>query len=531
MTEITEKNLTPYITEFFRSLTDNEDVIKLAAEIQKQAELGHTAIRYNKKIEHELISEDGNSGYLVIRGNKAGFRRYFNQEKYIFNEFNSTQLSDVDEESLYKAVNDFTEDTIYSQNQIDWQWQASLAFFYHKRFILSGGPGTGKTTTIIRMLSLYLHMFPDNKIALAAPTGKAANRMISGIQAVLEQNQFEHQYINRFPAEAQTIHRLLSYSPKSNTVKYNQDYPLPYDLLIIDESSMLDVSMTSAILKALKPDSQLILIGDKNQLPAVETGNIFSNLCESLNRQSSETNLLLNILNKNEKESHDVENYIELKKNYRFDKDSVISDLCNNTINGDEKKFISCKNHPDFNLLNPKTINEKLDSLQNWYQSLPDNSSRIILSAINYGDNSVFQLNALSRKILHEDYDESDNMPVLVTKNDYNLGIYNGDIGFMQQRAGKWYACFNISGKPEAILLSAINEWQLAHAISIHKSQGSEYDHILITIPEKIEKDFINNQLLYTAISRAKNSVTIWSNEETISKIISRTDKRITFFS
>lgn len=155
----------------------------------------------------------------------------------------------------------------------------------------------------------------------------------------------------------------------------------------------------------------------------------------------------------------------------------------------------------------------------------------MLLAATNSGENSVKELNQLSREVFHENFEINQGMPVLVTQNDYTLGVFNGDIGFISKKKGQWHALFNIQGKQQYILLDAIKNWQLAHAISIHKSQGSEYDHVLIAIADNIEEDFLNSELLYTAVSRAKKTIQLWCSENTIKTILKESNQRITFLS
>ena len=480
------------IRSFFQSLTGNQKVIELAVQLQQQLEKGHTAMAYNEWIEDELISNDGSYGYIVQHDGLAAFRRFFNQEKAIAADFKNSQSIEINSKELTQAKEYVCKMLNLSTiDNHDKQWQASLEFLQHSRYILSGGPGTGKTSTVIRMLLMYIYLNPKANIALAAPTGKAANHMMQSMNNLLPKD---------LQQTAQTLHRLLGFNHQKNTVKYNQNNPLPYDLIIIDEASMLDVTIAYRIIQALKPNAQLLLVGDKNQLPSVEAGNVFANLCKMV--QS---------------------NYKELTENFRFSHDSIISKLCQSVINQDLKRF---NKHCPSN--NPQSTPDKFTALQHWYKKVGKEPS-VILSPTKFGNNSVTELNELAIQILYNNNKLNDGMPIMVSKNDYTLNVFNGDIGSLQFNQQKWFANFTIEGVEKSINLEAINRWQVAHAITIHKSQGSEYDHVLIVLPDDLELEILTSSLLYTAISRAKKSITIWSSQRIFAKTLLTTENRMTF--
>jgi len=524
------QNMLPHLLRFFRSMTDDKKVLDIVSEIQIQLEQGHSAIFSDTTIDNDLISTDGRSGYVVQSAGKVGFRRFYNQELYIREQFSNSKRHKIDSNALVKTIKRIhTVDQNQEPENIDLQWQASLAFLTHSRFILSGGPGTGKTTTVIRMMLLYLCLYPHNKVALAAPTGKAANRMMQSISTMSHTMGLSQDLLDKLVVQSQTLHRLLGYNPQNNKLKYNKSNPLPYDLVIVDEASMLDISLTHALLKALKPNAQLVLMGDKNQLPAVEAGSVFADLCQLLAHQQPQINLLINNLNNIPVKHDQINNLIELKKNYRFAQDSVVATLTQALIKQDFDLFKSNTDSSLFNWINPKNNEDKSNELKIWFNSFAKDESSILLSPTNYGDNSVEELNQLAMKLLYGHHDKYEKMPIIVNKNDYTLGVFNGDIGHLQFLGNKWSVNFLIEGNIRSIYLDAIKSWQVANAISIHKSQGSEYDHVLIAIPNDIELEILTNSLLYTAISRAKKSVTLWSSEAIIKKIIATNDKRVTF--
>lgn len=528
MNNIKTSLLTDQLKSFFEPLTTNHEVLELVDMIQNQLEKGDTAIHYDKVIEDDIISSDGEKGYIVINNGLAGFRRYYTQEQFIKKAFLDTELITINCDVVKSAIERIVHIIDFKDtNELDEQWQACLSSLFHKHFILNGGPGTGKTTTVIRMMMLYLAIDDDKTMALAAPTGKAANRMMQSIHQALSAIDISESWRVTLSKPAQTLHRLLGYNHQNNQLKYNKDNPLPYDYVIVDEASMLDVTMTCALLNALKPHAQLLLMGDSNQLPAVEAGNVFSDLCVLLNNKK-QTDLFHYYLGKNPTDQISINNYVKLKKNYRFDQDSVIGQACDGLITQNEKAFKSLRHH-GLNWFNPVTKTEQFELLKQWYQCIAENESTILLSPVNFGMNSVSELNELAIKFHHNNYAYNEGMPIMVTKNDYTLNVFNGDIGYLTQIDYTWYAAFMIEGQNKHIKLDAINQWVVAYAISIHKSQGSEYDHVLIVLPEDTESALLTNALLFTAISRAKKSITLWSSEEIIDKIIKTKHRRVTF--
>ena len=527
-------HLTLAIRRFFKSLHADEDTLKLAEQIQTALELGHTAIDNHETIKkNNLISKDGSSGYIVQQKGLSGFRRFYNQEMFIKQSFLNAEFNpDFSPTQVATAINQVTSIINYqSMDAIDLQWQASISFLTSSRFILNGGPGTGKTTTVVRMLLLYFILNPNNKVALTAPTGKAANRMLQSLITMLESfSDIPDDLKQRLNLEAKTLHRLLGYNPKTNQLKYNESKHLPYDLVIVDEASMLDVSMTHGLLKALKPEAQLLLIGDKNQLPAVDAGNVFADLCALSKTENQTSNLYKHYSKSNIVLTNNL-HYIELLKNYRFEKGSAVVLLCEAIKNKDNDQLQKLKQDAIINWQDPKTKNEKTAALNSWYQSHNTKESAMILSPINNGTNSVEELNSLAIQILHHNNHSimQENMPVLITQNDYTLNVFNGDIGHLKFTNNQWHITFDDFNQQRLILASAIKHWKPAYAISIHKSQGSEYDHVLIALPDDENLEILSNQLIYTAASRAKKSVTLWTSDKVMKITIQRDERRVTF--
>ncbi|WP_315980001.1 AAA family ATPase [Aliamphritea spongicola] len=234
---------------------------------------------------YSSMGEPGEEAPLIFDGERVYLQRYFSFEAYLNSQINRlAQPLDVDESSLKQGLAQlFKPDPAQT---VDWQ-QVAVAVALRRRFsIISGGPGTGKTTTVTRLLALYIQQqclqhgadfVPA--IKLAAPTGKAAARLSESIAQARDQLNISPEIIQRIPVEATTIHRLLGTIPNSKSFRHNAENPLHLELLVVDEASMIDLPMMARLLAALPPQGRIILIGDKHQLASVEAGSVLGDIC------------------------------------------------------------------------------------------------------------------------------------------------------------------------------------------------------------------------------------------------------------
>lgn len=381
--------------------------------------------------------------------------------------------------------------------------------------VITGGPGTGKTTTVTKIIAGILNEYPEEKIILAAPTGKAAARMTEALRGATEKIKSvikDEVFTKMNSLEGLTIHRILD--KKFGKAEKNRQNPINAGLIIIDEASMVDIAMFSEVLDALSDETSLILLGDKDQLASVDVGNVLSDICTA-----AENGLL--------------EQKIEAKltKSHRFNEDSGIGRLAH-AVNGQKSaaeviKICKDESDLDFTIKTvqaiPETAKQKyrflsdmtlepaeiLDRLNDFKILCPSKEDPLGVEALN---------KAIEKAIINKDnYDFFYNgNPIMITKNDYNnTRLVNGDCGVILKRDGETKAWFVQNGGIRSFNISELPAFETVYAMTIHKSQGSEYRSVHIVLPER-EMPMLTKELLYTAITRAKEKVEITAKESVL---------------
>lgn len=460
------------------------------------------------------------------------------------------------------------------QQEIDWQ-KVAVATALEKQFsLISGGPGTGKTTTVVKLLlglqlkQRELHQ-PFLQIALAAPTGKAAARMKESIEGKLaEEKQLSPELIKAIPTEAITIHRLLGARPLTDETKYNVKNPLHYDLVVLDEASMIDVSMMEKIVQALKPTACLIMLGDKDQLASVEVGSIMGELgsflaygysqshCDYLKKVTGYEIEVGNALAIGDSLAH-------LKHSYRFGEKMWIGELANavndQKINYSWEIFAKYQDSGKLeNRLYPETkdMADKSNWLEKSVQMVVDKAVELyrayltavqqreenpqamsvksifdkfqkvrFLSALRVSELGVEKLNVAIAEGLRKaglvrfnhSRDRYIGKPILITENMPTNKIASGDIGIiLPDENGETRVYFDSQqsdGQYHSLPLSRISNYEAAYIMTVHKSQGSEFEHTVLVLPLVISP-VLTKELIYTAITRAKDKFTLFGSEK-----------------
>ncbi|MGN1280540.1 MAG: exodeoxyribonuclease V subunit alpha [Succinivibrio sp.] len=572
----------------------------------------------------DIMSDDVSKDcpLLAYRLNTEESRIYFRS----YYEYERNVASFIRKKSIYRG--DEAYDLAYLKDALDilfpdeesgtnWQKIAAGLSAISDFSVISGGPGTGKTTTVVKVLALLLakSSTASKRVMLCAPTGKAAARMIGSIENQLRGNGnfteaarrlCEHMNIEydaleaALPKMATTVHKALKIIPHRETPLYNEHNHLPCDILIVDEVSMISLSLFSKLIKALGPETKVILLGDKDQLFSVEPGTVFSDLCSCLNHDKAISQDKLDALSEITGYSKDelsvkgvctkynVAQYVSmLVKSRRFSSDSKLGKLSRavNTITSEHRDqiknwygedgyigitlnesqlflpdnevsalFIEDSSQSSLNRISKSVAKATLDFYggENEYISYLASKNFVIVSdeaalkafelmdryrvlcanregtlgagAINSKISSMFQ-SVLKKTSLKKEYNPEEFFPgkiILVTKNDSMLNVDNGDVGFVAYdsndaagegrlkvffppKEGSDSSSDSQSSCVRVISTQRLSEYETGFAMTIHKSQGSEYENVCLVLGAAINP-VMSKELIYTGLTRAKSN-------------------------
>jgi exodeoxyribonuclease V alpha subunit len=447
------------------------------------------------------------------------------------------------------------------EERIDWQLIAALNALLADFSIITGGPGTGKTTTLAKLLRILYAMQPDAKIALAAPTGKAAMRMLESLKrSASDFPEDVKQKIEKL--KPYTLHRLLGYQHHQVTFKYNAENPLPLDFVIVDEASMVDMPMFSKLLEAMGEQGRLVLLGDKDQLASVEAGSLLGDLCQSVDKgqlngfSDGLSDWLNDFISDPDRRITDTyrrttdgvlaERIVELKLSHRFKALGDIGLLSRAIIGGDTDavgKMMDANTSTTvrFDSGDDDKILEAFVAGYEHFIKEPDPAMALqrlndlrVLVTVREGPRGLYQINRRieellqARKLIRTGRDFYDHRPVIVTRNNYELGLFNGDIGITRKEGNKHRVYFeNESGEMRPILSAYLSHCETVYAMTIHKSQGSEFSRVLVILPDDRKNPILTRELLYTGVTRAKESVIVRGSRETVLHTVAQQVRRI----
>jgi len=443
--------------------------------------------------------------------------------------------------------------------------------------IINGGPGTGKTYTAARVLLALKYLTPNLKIALAAPTGKAAQRLGESIHIALEgfkEHKILGQIVQHIPQTPTTVHRLIGTGGNSKFAKYNRQNPLPYDLIMVDEVSMLDLRMSELLLLACKPQARIIWLGDSAQLPSVDVGCVLEDLVGDVLLQTSFSRSKLTAdwlsdltgtaISHSSKPNYD--HVVTLFKNYRSL--NHINDMANailasdfhslsnayhsaqkvsptfpdllQEVNENEALHWNASDYADSTrrlikqiasqffakIAQRKTIQEAFTLLQGLKILTPNRQGKLGVEGIN-----TLVINTLDPKAsVTEPWFKG--LPIIVLQNDNPIGLNNGDTGIVwPNETGELVAYFPTSdGKYQTIQRFRLPVFQPVYAMTVHKSQGSEFANVLMVLPEQ-HSALCHKELLFTGVTRARQYVMLAATKSVLEKTLMTTQKRDSFLS
>ena len=457
---------------------------------------------------------------LVLFGTRLYLHRYFSYEKNLAQRIRAMAEKVIEETDLSAPLDALFGAECKDDGEMLQRKAAELAGL-RCLSIISGGPGTGKTTTAAKIIALLLRIAKEPyRIALAAPTGKAAIRLqhsLENARAFL----FGGQEILGFPEQATTLHRLLGMRSNSTYFRHNQENPLDYDVVVVDEASMVDLAMMTKLVSALKKECRLILLGDKDQLSSVESGAVLADMIENL-----------------------LDNTVVLQKTYRF-KDSIkkVAEAVNagdglmalNLFKNDKSDTLSFIGENVFYHLfrgyNKYFSAVKEREFGNYAHIFEVFEQFRVLCATRVGPFGVVSINRVLENLLQKKLGWYGlwypGRPVIVVRNDYSHGLFNGDVGIcLEDSSGALRVWFD--GGPEGwkvLLPSRLPQHMSSFAITVHKSQGSEFEEVALVFPDE-EMRHLTRELVYTGITRAKERVRVCADENYFVTAISRKTMR-----
>ncbi len=529
-----------------------------------------------------LVGGSAGNTPLVLNAGRLYLRRYYRYEEQVAENIRHRLRHRFDVPDNLVSRLDRLFDPLRSprerdKSEVHWQSVAAAIAAQSAFSIISGGPGTGKTTTVVQLLRLLQEMALEQgkklRIRLAAPTGKAAARLTESISQALAGLPEAQRHV--LPAEAGTLHRLLGSRPDSRRFTHHEHNPLHVDLLVVDEASMIDLEIMASLLAALPVQARLILLGDKDQLASVEAGSVLGDLCRNADQPTYSPETVAWIqqhtgyrVPAGPPSSTALDQHIVvLRKSHRFGAQSGIGHLAHAVNTGDTGQVAAAwdRGFADIARLALQTVDDEafarlvLDgavapglvsdaigdrrigyrgylelvaagpradqSEEQWLQLVLDAFGRFqLLAAVRKGDWGVDRLNRKTAEVLHGSGLISRTegwyagRPVLVTRNDYSLGLMNGDIGIVLAVRGPddpgrkdLRVVFPMAdGTLKKVLPSRLNPVETVYAMTVHKSQGSEFEHAVLVLPDSMSP-VLTRELVYTGITRARRWFTLVS--------------------
>ena len=401
------------------------------------------------------------------------------------------------------------------------QKQAVTQAFQNGLCVISGGPGTGKTTTVSALVMLLKRWDPALRIALAAPTGKAAARMQQAVHGAAEFLGLPADEAAALSHQASTLHRLLGYRRNRVCFRHHRENPLSADVVIVDEASMIDLALMSKLVDAVRPGARLVLLGDKDQLASVEAGAVMSTLC------SQEPSNPLR------------DNVVALEQVHRFERGSGINQLAQAVNAGDSEQateILLSGRHDDVQLLDAssdawrgvlqKRVLRRMDAGN--LASLHDFQ---LLCALRNGPRGVTGMNRQVEQFLGGKgripprSDWYAGRPVMITRNSPSLKLYNGDIGLTVRHNGALRVRFPGMESGAGFSSARLPQHETSWALTVHKSQGSEFDEVMLVLPDEMSP-LLTRELIYTAITRARSRLTVVGTPELVRHAMEQTIER-----
>ena len=499
-----------------RSMLENKQKTyfeQLVAKLNFALANGHSCISVNVE-QQKLVQASGMASSdqktpLILEQDRLYFYRYWCYEKRL-----AEQVLKLTEQAKTWPNSESLLERYFpkSTEAIDWQRRAINKAIGQSFSIITGGPGTGKTTTVVKLLALIIELSESElNIALVAPTGKAAMRLQETIVQNKQRLPCAQEIKQRIPETVTTIHRLLGTRPPSPYFNHDADKPLPFDLVVVDEASMVDLALMSKLVDALHCNARIILLGDKDQLASVESGAVLADMTTAL-----------------------PEHAHELKTAYRFNNEiKSLADAVNQQDALLAWQLLMDQQQINTGVLDAGWIEYIVDKYKEYWHLVSAGGefeqifrcfNRFQVLCVNrQGPKSVSDINTrVEQQFLKLSSYASvgqwySGKPIMITRNHAGMQLYNGDVGICladpQQDQQLMVYFERPDGSVKSFLPSRLPSCETVFAMTIHKSQGSEFDQVVIVLPDRMNP-VLTKELIYTGITRARKQVKIVTRTE-----------------
>ncbi len=515
----------------------------------------------------EVVGRPGEFKPLILdEENRLYLYRYWDYERSLAQGIKAraySPLEDLDGPLLARGLSRLFPGS--EGKKTDWQKVAACVSVLNRFAVISGGPGTGKSTLIAKILALVLEQEKGKplSIALAAPTGKAAARLQEAVKQGREGLSTQTTLWEAIPIEASTLHRLLGALPGSPYFRHHREHPLSADMAVVDEASMVDLALLTKLIQALPGHSRLILLGDKDQLASVQAGSVLGDICDTGRSHGFSASLVKRIQaitgcvppvadGRPGVEPGIQDCVVELRESFRFGGRSGIGAAAAAINQGQGTLALEIMEKERYNdiVLRPLPVRGALfkalrKAVLEGYKTYLETTDPIaafrlfdqfrILCALRRGPYGAAALNDLVERILREAHLIGGGgkwyrgRPLLITRNDYNLGLFNGDIGLVLPDAGPapdLCAHFlSADGTVRKFSPVRLPEHETAFALTVHKSQGSEFEKALLLLPDR-DSPVVTRELIYTGITRVRKGIEVWGPQQVFLEGVRRRTRR-----
>ena len=505
-------------------------------------------------------SEEAEAAPLVLEHGLLYLRRYREYERRLALQLRRIAARVVPETAIERVAPLFA--TLFpAAHEGDHQARAAALALRRALLLVTGGPGTGKTTTIAKLLAVRIAQAnasqqPTLRIALAAPTGRAADRMADSLRRAVAQmaaHGIEAAWLDALPAQASTLHRLLGTIPDSPRFRHHADHPLPFDIVVVDEASMVDLPLMCKLAEAVGEGAQLILLGDPDQLPSVEAGDVLAAILHAAGAGDAlapnDARALHALLGD---APHDAEadglhgHRVHLIRGYRQSEALDLAPLAEAVRGGDAEAALALLRNGELsNVHFHEGIDDPLQArpglLAHWRGLAAADDPALalqlanrlrLLTALREGPQGARGLNArieaaLSGRRIGAPPAWFPGRLLLVVENSYRHGLFNGDVGIcLADAAGTPLAWFPGSDGVRAFHPAALPAHESAFAMTVHKAQGSEFDEVWLQLP-RADSRVLSRELVYTGLTRARTVLHVAGSADVIAAALGRHAGRV----